>query len=81
MVGFHTRLLALLLAFYTFGTAIAGPHYWNMTGAVQYGNMIHVYKNISIIGGLMLLCVTGRESILSTGVEPHVVLVRSVMDA
>nr|WP_241017564.1 DoxX family protein [Burkholderia sp. Ac-20349] len=59
VVGFHTRLLALLLALYTFGTAIVGHHYWNMTGTVQYDNMIHFYKNISIIGGLMLLCVTG----------------------
>jgi putative oxidoreductase len=59
VVGFHTRLLALLLALYTLGTAIVGHHYWNMTGAVQYDNMIHFYKNISIIGGLMLLCVTG----------------------
>lgn len=59
VAGFHTRLLALLLALYTLGTAIVGHHYWNMTGAVQYDNMIHFYKNISIVGGLMLLCVTG----------------------
>ncbi|MFM0391647.1 DoxX family protein [Paraburkholderia phytofirmans] len=59
LVGFFTRPLALLLAVYTLGTAFIGHHYWNMTGAVQYDNMIHFYKNISIIGGLLLLCVTG----------------------
>lgn len=59
LVGFFTRPLALLLAVYTLGTAIIGHHYWNMTGAMQYNNMIHFYKNISIIGGLLLLCVTG----------------------
>ncbi|KAA1013623.1 DoxX family protein [Paraburkholderia panacisoli] len=59
LVGFFTRPLALLLAVYTLGAAIIGHHYWNMTGAVQYDNMIHFYKNISIIGGLLLLCVTG----------------------
>lgn len=59
LAGFYTRPLALLLAVYTFGTAIIGHHYWNMTGAIQYDNMIHFYKNISIIGGLLLLCVTG----------------------
>jgi putative oxidoreductase len=59
LVGFFTRPLALLLALYTLGTAIIGHHYWNMTGAVQYDNMIHFYKNISIIGALMLLTVTG----------------------
>ncbi|CAB3745779.1 hypothetical protein B7G54_24520 [Burkholderia puraquae] len=59
VIGFYTRPLALLLAVYTLGTAIIGHHYWNMTGAMQQDNMIHFYKNISIIGGLMLLCVTG----------------------
>jgi putative oxidoreductase len=59
LVGFFTRPLALLLAVYTLGTAIIGHHYWNMTGAMQYDNMIHFYKNISVIGGLLLLCVTG----------------------
>ncbi|MGF6817616.1 putative membrane protein YphA (DoxX/SURF4 family) [Paraburkholderia atlantica] len=59
LVGFFTRPLALLLALYTLGTAFIGHHYWNMTGAMQYDNMIHFYKNIGIIGGLLLLCVTG----------------------
>jgi putative oxidoreductase len=59
LVGFFTRPLALLLALYTLGTAIIGHHYWNMTGAMQYDNMIHFYKNIAIIGGLLLLCVAG----------------------
>jgi putative oxidoreductase len=59
LVGFFTRPLALVLAVYTLGTAFIGHHYWNMTGAVQYDNMIHFYKNISVIGGLLLLCVTG----------------------
>ena len=59
LVGFFTRPLALLLAVYTLGTAIIGHHYWNMTGAMQYDNMIHFYKNIAIIGGLLLMLVTG----------------------
>jgi putative oxidoreductase len=59
VVGFYTRPLAVLLALYTLGTAIIGHHFWNMTGAEQYANMINFYKNISIMGGLLLLCVTG----------------------
>jgi putative oxidoreductase len=59
VVGFFTRPLALVLAVYTLGTAFIGHHYWNMTGAAQYDNMIHFYKNISVIGGLLMLCVTG----------------------
>ena len=59
VVGFHTRPVALLLALYTLGTALIAHHYWTMSGMEQYMNMINFYKNVSIIGGLLLLCVTG----------------------
>ncbi|CAB3769305.1 DoxX family protein [Paraburkholderia solisilvae] len=58
-VGVFTRPLALLLALYTLGTALIGHHFWTQTGMEQYVNMINFYKNISIIGGLLLLVVTG----------------------
>ena len=58
-LGFYTRPLALLLAVYTLGTAFIGHHFWSMTGAMVLDNKIHFYKNLSIIGGLLLLTVTG----------------------
>jgi putative oxidoreductase len=59
IAGLLTRPLAILLLLYTFATAIIGHHYWTMTGIEQYENMINFYKNISIMGGLLLLYVTG----------------------
>jgi putative oxidoreductase len=59
VLGFYARPLALGLAVYTLGTALIGHHFWTMTGTVAYNNMIHFYKNVSIIGGLLLLTVTG----------------------
>ena len=59
VLGFWTRPLALLLALYTLGTALVGHHYWTMTGADHMANMINFYKNLSIGGGLLLLCLTG----------------------
>lgn len=59
VLGFWTRPLALLLALYTLGTALVGHHYWTMTGADHMANMINFYKNLSIVGGLLLLCLTG----------------------
>lgn len=59
VVGFYTRPLALLLALYTLCSALIGHHYWTMTGMEQYANMINFYKNISIIGGLLLLFAVG----------------------
>jgi putative oxidoreductase len=59
VIGFYTRPLALLFALYTLGTALIGHHYWTMADGERMANMINFYKNISIIGGLLLLCVTG----------------------
>jgi putative oxidoreductase len=59
LVGFFTRPLALLLAFYTLCTAVIGYDYSMMQGMEHYANLINLYKSISIVGALFLLCVTG----------------------
>jgi putative oxidoreductase len=61
LLGFYTRPLALLLAIYTIVTALIGHRYWlvddNPTARIDV--MINFYKNFSITGGLLLLCMTG----------------------
>jgi putative oxidoreductase len=59
LLGFYTRPLALLLALYTLASAVIGHHYWTLPDSEQTAVMIHFYKNVSITGGLLLLCVTG----------------------
>jgi putative oxidoreductase len=59
ILGVFTRPLALVFVLYTFGTALIGHHYWTLDGADRMMNMINFYKNISIMGGLLLLAVTG----------------------
>jgi putative oxidoreductase len=59
LLGVATRPIALLLAVYTLANAFLGHPYWAMTGAAQAGAMINFYKNVSIMGGLLLLYVTG----------------------
>ncbi|AOK15008.1 hypothetical protein WT26_03010 [Burkholderia cepacia] len=58
-IGFYTRPLALLFAAYTVATAFIGHRYWAAHGMEQYMAMINFYKNVSIIGGLLLLALTG----------------------
>jgi putative oxidoreductase len=58
-VGAFTRLSAVLLALYTLGTALIAHRYWTMTGAKKVDSLESFYKNLSIVGGLLLLCVTG----------------------
>jgi putative oxidoreductase len=58
-VGAFTRPAALLLVLYTLGAALIGHRYWTMTGAGQVDSMDGFYKNLSIMGGFLLLYVTG----------------------
>ena len=58
-IGAFTRPSALLLVFYTLGTALIGHRYWTMTGADLVDSMDSFYKNLSIMGGFLLLYVTG----------------------
>ncbi|KAA1013678.1 hypothetical protein FVF58_08020 [Paraburkholderia panacisoli] len=41
------------------GTELIGHRCWTMAGMEQYASMINFYKDISTIGGLLLLCATG----------------------
>jgi putative oxidoreductase len=59
LVGASARPSALLLVVYTFGTALLGHHYWTLTGADQVESMDGFYKNLSIMGGFLLLYITG----------------------
>ena len=61
LLGFYTRPLALLLAIYTIVTAMIGHRYWLVVDnpSARIDVMINFYKNFSITGGLLLLCVTG----------------------
>jgi putative oxidoreductase len=58
-VGAFARPSALLMFFYMLGTALIGHRYWTMTGADYVDGMDSFYKNLSIMGGFLLLYVTG----------------------
>lgn len=59
LCGIFTRQLALLMVVYALATALIGHHYWTMSGAEQYASEINFYKNVSIMGGFLLLFITG----------------------
>jgi putative oxidoreductase len=58
-IGLLTRPFAALMVLYTLGTSLAEHRYWTMTGAHRVDMMEAFYKNLSIMGGFLLLCVTG----------------------
>jgi len=59
ILGILVRPLALAFAVFTLGTALLGHRFWTMEGALRHENKVNFLKNMSIIGGLLLLAVTG----------------------
>lgn len=58
-IGAFARPAALLMVLYTLGTAFIGHRYWTRTGAEKIDSMDGFYKDLSIVGGFLLLYMTG----------------------
>jgi putative oxidoreductase len=58
-VGAFTRISAVLMALYTLGTSLMEHRDWTTTGTDQLASMEGFYKNLSIMGGFLLLYITG----------------------
>ncbi len=59
VVGVFTRPAAALITLYTLGTSLIEHRYWTVTGPDYVDRMESFYKNLSIMGGFILLFVTG----------------------
>lgn len=58
-VGAFTRPAAALMALYTLGTSLIEHRYWTVEGADHLEAMENFYKNLGIMGGFLLLAITG----------------------
>ena len=58
-VGAFTRPAALLMALYSLATALIGHRYWTVKGAEYVDSLDGFYKDLSIMGGFLLLSITG----------------------
>jgi putative oxidoreductase len=60
ILGWQTRLFALALAAFSAVATYFFHDFWNLSaGPQQTDMMIHFMKNVSIIGGLLMLCAVG----------------------
>ena len=58
-IGTFTRPSAALMALYTLGTALIGHRYWTVKGADYVDSLDGFYKDLSIMGGFLLLFIIG----------------------
>ncbi len=59
ILGFATRYAALAIAVSTVMTILLAHRYWEYPAAAQMAQYFNFLKNLAIIGGLILLFVTG----------------------
>lgn len=59
-LGWKTRIAALALILFTAVAGLLFHDFWNVpAGREQIGQMLHLWKNLSIVGGLMVLAIAG----------------------
>jgi len=59
MAGLAARWGALILVVFTAATIFFVHHFWDMSGDAFYFNMTEALKNLSILGGLLLVVAVG----------------------
>ena len=58
-VGFKTRWAALALIAFAAAATYLFHDFWNMTGSARTQNLIQFYKNLSVVGALLMIVATG----------------------
>lgn len=59
IVGFKTRAVASVLALFTLAASIAGHAYWAAPADQAFVAQLLFFKNIAVIGGLLVLASAG----------------------
>lgn len=63
LVGFRTRISAVILALFTLGASVVGHAYWAVPADQVFVAKLLFYKNIAIIGGLLVLASAGAGAL------------------
>lgn len=59
LVGFQTRWASLVLIIFVTLTLFVAHNFWTMEGPARAANQANFYKNLALIGGLLLLYIHG----------------------
>jgi putative oxidoreductase len=59
LLGFATRYSVLILLFFMIVASFSSHAYWSVPDAQRGNQAAHFWKNISMMGGLIVLFITG----------------------
>ena len=59
LVGYQTRWASVVLIVFVALTAFLVHHFWDMEGPARAANQGHFYKNLALIGALLLIYAHG----------------------
>ena len=62
LVGFQTRLVAIILALFTLAAAVTGHAFWAAPADAAFIAQLLFFKNIAVMGGLLVLASAGAGS-------------------
>ena len=62
IVGFQTRIVAVIMAVFTLAAAVTGHAYWAAPADAAFIAQLLFFKNIAVMGGLLVLASAGAGS-------------------
>ncbi len=71
VLGWKTRFAAIVLALFTAAATVIFHDFWNFSGREQINQMLHAFKNVSMIGGLLILYRAGPGRLSLEGANPQ----------
>lgn len=63
LVGYRTRIAAVVLAIFTLAASVAGHAYWAAPADQAFVQQLLFFKNIAVVGGLLILAAAGAGKI------------------
>ena len=57
--GFQTKLASWIIFLYLIPTSLVFHNFWTMDGMARMDNQAHFFKNVAIMGGLLILAANG----------------------
>ena len=67
IVGYQTRVVAVIMAIFTLAASFAGHPFWNVPADQVLVTQLMFFKNIAIIGGFLILASAGAGKLSIDG--------------